>query len=83
MPFFEQHNEAGRFDRRGTAHYLKTQNEDGCMPAWLTVVGIGDDGFAGLGRAARRALLEASVVYGGERHLAMLPARLAARRAAC
>ncbi|TDY21689.1 precorrin-6Y C5,15-methyltransferase (decarboxylating) [Paraburkholderia sp. BL6665CI2N2] len=52
------------------------------MPAWLTVVGIGDDGFAGLGRPARRALLEASVVYGGERHLAMLPARLAARRAA-
>ncbi|CAE6722440.1 Precorrin-6Y C(5,15)-methyltransferase [decarboxylating] [Paraburkholderia domus] len=52
------------------------------MPAWLTVVGIGEDGFAGLGRAARRALLEASVVYGGERHLAMLPARLAARRAA-
>lgn len=51
------------------------------MPAWLTVVGIGDDGFAGLGRSARRALLEASVVYGGERHLAMLPARLAARRA--
>jgi precorrin-6Y C5,15-methyltransferase (decarboxylating) len=82
MPFFEQHNEAGRFDRRGTADYLKTQNEDGCMPAWLTVVGIGDDGFAGLGRPARRALLEASVVYGGERHLAMLPARLAARRAA-
>lgn len=52
------------------------------MPAWLTVVGIGDDGFAGLGRPARRALLAASVVYGGERHLAMLPARLAARRAA-
>jgi precorrin-6Y C5,15-methyltransferase (decarboxylating) len=52
------------------------------MPAWLTVVGIGDDGFAGLGRPARRALLDAAVVFGGERHLAMLPARLAARRAA-
>ena len=35
------------------------------MPAWLTVVGMGDDGFAGLGRPARRALLEASVIYGG------------------
>jgi precorrin-6Y C5,15-methyltransferase (decarboxylating) len=35
-----------------------------------------------LGGPARRALLTASVVYGGERHLAMLPARLAARRAA-
>jgi precorrin-6Y C5,15-methyltransferase (decarboxylating) len=50
------------------------------MPAWLTVVGMGDDGFAGLGRAARRALLNASIVYGGDRHLAMLPARLRARR---
>ncbi|APR40358.1 precorrin-6Y C5,15-methyltransferase [Paraburkholderia sp. SOS3] len=47
---------------------------------WLTVIGIGEDGFAGLGRAARRALFDASVVYGGERHLAMLPARLHARR---
>ncbi|SEB21332.1 precorrin-6y C5,15-methyltransferase (decarboxylating) subunit CbiE [Paraburkholderia sartisoli] len=50
------------------------------MPAWLTVVGMGDDGFAGLGRSARRALLDASVVYGSERHLVMLPPRLRARR---
>ncbi len=47
---------------------------------WLTVVGIGDDGWAGLGRAARRALLEAQIVMGGTRHLAMLPARVGARR---
>jgi precorrin-6Y C5,15-methyltransferase (decarboxylating) len=47
---------------------------------WLTVVGIGEDGFGALGRAARRALFDASVVYGGERHLAMLPARVRARR---
>lgn len=52
------------------------------MPAWLTVVGIGDDGFAGLGKTARRALLDASVIYGGERHLAMLPVCLSARREA-
>lgn len=49
------------------------------MPAWLTVVGIGEDGYAGLGRSARRALLDAALVVGGERHLAMLPARLRAR----
>lgn len=48
---------------------------------WLTVVGIGEDGFFGLGRAARRALLDAAVVMGGERHLAMLPAKIRARRA--
>jgi precorrin-6Y C5,15-methyltransferase (decarboxylating) len=52
------------------------------MSAWLTVIGMGDDGFTGLGRTARRALLNASVIYGGERHLAMLPPRLRARREA-
>ena len=49
--------------------------------AWLTIVGIGDDGYAGLGRDARRALFDAAIVTGGARHLAMLPARVRARRA--
>ncbi|WP_321883531.1 precorrin-6y C5,15-methyltransferase (decarboxylating) subunit CbiE [Paraburkholderia bannensis] len=48
--------------------------------AWLTVIGIGEDGVAGLGREARRALFDAAVVTGGARHLAMLPARVQARR---
>ena len=52
------------------------------MVPWLTIVGIGEDGFFGLGRAARRALLEAAAVIGGDRHLAMLPARIGARRIA-
>ncbi|TDY50836.1 precorrin-6Y C5,15-methyltransferase (decarboxylating) [Paraburkholderia rhizosphaerae] len=59
---------------------LAPRNENGSAPVWLTVVGIGDDGFAGLTRAARRVLFDASVVYGAQRHLAMLPARLRARR---
>ena len=50
------------------------------MVPWLTVVGIGEDGFFGLSRAARRALLDAAVVIGGDRHLAMLPPRIRARR---
>lgn len=48
--------------------------------AWLTVIGIGDDGYAGLGREARRALFAAQAVTGGARHLAMLPARVQALR---
>lgn len=47
---------------------------------WLTVIGVGEDGFAGLGRNARRALLDAAIVTGAPRHLSMLPARLRARR---
>ncbi|MFO1069968.1 MAG: precorrin-6y C5,15-methyltransferase (decarboxylating) subunit CbiE [Geminicoccaceae bacterium] len=40
---------------------------------WLDVVGIGEDGIAGLGPAAREALGRAELVIGGRRHLAMLP----------
>ncbi|WP_175941474.1 precorrin-6y C5,15-methyltransferase (decarboxylating) subunit CbiE [Caballeronia sp. BCC1704] len=50
------------------------------MSSWLTVVGIGEDGWQGLSRVARRALVEAGAVHGGERHLALLPAGIAARR---
>jgi precorrin-6Y C5,15-methyltransferase (decarboxylating) len=43
------------------------------MTAWLTVVGIGEDGYAGLGKAARRALLGAELIVGAARQLALLP----------
>ncbi|WP_238184466.1 precorrin-6y C5,15-methyltransferase (decarboxylating) subunit CbiE [Methylobacterium trifolii] len=38
---------------------------------WLSIVGIGEDGRAGLSEAARAALDGAAVVYGGRRHLAL------------
>lgn len=38
---------------------------------WLALVGIGEDGAAGLSPAARAALLQASLVVGGRRHLAL------------
>jgi precorrin-6B C5,15-methyltransferase / cobalt-precorrin-6B C5,C15-methyltransferase len=50
------------------------------MSEWLTVIGIGEDGWHGLSRDARRALLDADTIHGGERHLALLPARIRARR---
>lgn len=43
------------------------------MSPWLTVVGIGEDGFSGLGKQARRALLGASKVFGSQRQLDLLP----------
>jgi precorrin-6Y C5,15-methyltransferase (decarboxylating) len=43
------------------------------MSPWLTVVGIGEDGFKGLGRNARHALLRASRIIGGQRQLDLLP----------
>jgi precorrin-6B C5,15-methyltransferase / cobalt-precorrin-6B C5,C15-methyltransferase len=39
----------------------------------VTVVGIGDDGWAGLTGEARAALRDAAVIVGADRHLALLP----------
>ncbi|AWM00474.1 precorrin-6y C5,15-methyltransferase (decarboxylating) subunit CbiE [Bradyrhizobium amphicarpaeae] len=38
---------------------------------WLTIIGIGEDGLAGLSEASRKALSLAEIVFGGERHLAL------------
>ncbi|UPJ78036.1 precorrin-6y C5,15-methyltransferase (decarboxylating) subunit CbiE [Bradyrhizobium sp. 183] len=38
---------------------------------WLTIIGIGEDGLAGLSEASRKALDDAEIVFGGERHLAL------------
>jgi precorrin-6B C5,15-methyltransferase / cobalt-precorrin-6B C5,C15-methyltransferase len=38
---------------------------------WLTIIGIGEDGLAGLSEASRKALRDAETVFGGERHLAL------------
>ncbi|VVP37537.1 Precorrin-6Y C(5,15)-methyltransferase [decarboxylating] [Pseudomonas fluorescens] len=43
------------------------------MARWLTVTGIGEDGFKGLGKAARHALLAASTIFGSQRQLDLLP----------
>lgn len=39
---------------------------------WLSIVGIGEDGFAGLSEAGRTALANADVVTGAARHLGLL-----------
>jgi precorrin-6B C5,15-methyltransferase / cobalt-precorrin-6B C5,C15-methyltransferase len=43
------------------------------MIRWLSVVGIGEDGLAGLSPATRTLIETAEFVVGGERHLAMIP----------
>ncbi|MBA8904722.1 precorrin-6y C5,15-methyltransferase (decarboxylating) subunit CbiE [Aminobacter ciceronei] len=44
---------------------------DAPMQEWLTVVGIGEDGVAGLGDEAKRAISGAAHVFGAKRHLAL------------
>jgi precorrin-6Y C5,15-methyltransferase (decarboxylating) len=36
---------------------------------WLTIIGIGEDGIAGLGDDAKRRISDAEFVYGGRRHI--------------
>ena len=43
------------------------------MSAWLSIVGIGEEGMAGLGAPAHDALDGAEILVGGARHLAMVP----------
>ena len=50
------------------------------MTPWLTIVGIGEEGLAGLGESARTAIAEAPVLFGGERHLTLVPERPGQRR---
>ncbi len=48
-------------------------SNDQTVPAttgkWLSVVGIGEDGVAGLGEKAKLLIAQAEVVFGGKRHL--------------
>ena len=44
---------------------------------WLSVIGIGEDGLDGLGYLAWSLIAEAKTIYGGARHLAMIPDDLA------
>jgi precorrin-6B C5,15-methyltransferase / cobalt-precorrin-6B C5,C15-methyltransferase len=42
------------------------------VTAWLTIVGIGEDGLAGLGSSGQDAIDQAKVLFGGERHLKLI-----------
>ncbi|MBT3991775.1 MAG: precorrin-6y C5,15-methyltransferase (decarboxylating) subunit CbiE [Rhodospirillaceae bacterium] len=42
------------------------------MTAWLTIIGIGEDGLAGLGGSALEAIEQAEILFGGERHLKLI-----------
>jgi precorrin-6Y C5,15-methyltransferase (decarboxylating) len=42
-------------------------------PPWLTIIGIGDDGFDSLSEIAHHAITTATLIIGGDRHLQFLP----------
>ncbi|WP_437883265.1 precorrin-6y C5,15-methyltransferase (decarboxylating) subunit CbiE [Pseudomonas sp. LRF_L74] len=52
------------------------------MAQWLTIVGIGEDGYSGMGKLARRALLDARLIVAAPRQLDLLPPCIRAPREA-
>ncbi|MCB1453043.1 MAG: cobalamin biosynthesis bifunctional protein CbiET, partial [Rhizobiaceae bacterium] len=44
---------------------------------WLSIVGIGEDGVAGLGENARNMIAGAQTVFGGKRHLELAASLIA------
>ena len=49
---------------------------------WLTIIGIGEDGLAGLGDEAKAAIAAAGLVFGGVRHLELADAAIRGERQA-
>ena len=45
----------------------------GKSKSWLKVVGIGENGLEGLSPAARQRVESAEILFGGKRHLEMIP----------
>ncbi len=62
---------AGAGQDPGPGAALRAAGERG---AWLTLVGVGEDGVEGLAAAARAAVGAAALVVGGARHLALVGA---------
>ncbi|RCK28211.1 precorrin-6Y C5,15-methyltransferase [Thalassospira profundimaris] len=48
-------------------------NEQSPLKGRITVIGIGEDGYDGLSPIARKIIENANIIFGGTRHIAMLP----------
>ena len=47
------------------------EHESAATHRWLSIVGIGEDGIAGLSERAREVVRAAEIVFGGKRHLTL------------
>ncbi|SCX30035.1 precorrin-6y C5,15-methyltransferase (decarboxylating) subunit CbiE [Agrobacterium rosae] len=50
---------------------IDSASTEKAIAPWLSIVGIGENGLAGLGQDARQAIETAEFVFGGKRHLAL------------
>ncbi|WP_414713966.1 precorrin-6y C5,15-methyltransferase (decarboxylating) subunit CbiE [Shinella sp.] len=59
---------------------LSTPDRSLSAAPWLSIVGIGEDGLAGLGDDAKTAIGAAEIVFGGARHLELADAAIRGER---
>jgi precorrin-6Y C5,15-methyltransferase (decarboxylating) len=59
---------------------LSTPDQPLSAAPWLSIVGIGEDGLAGLGDEAKTAIGAAEIVFGGARHLELADAAIRGER---
>ncbi len=59
---------------------LSTPDQSLSAAPWLSIVGIGEDGLAGLGDEAKTAVSAAEIVFGGARHLELADAAIRGER---
>lgn len=59
---------------------LSTPDQSLSAAPWLSIVGIGEDGLAGLGDEAKTAIGAAEIVFGGARHLELADAAIRGER---
>lgn len=60
-------------EQTGSSYPDSSKTNFNDMDKWLAIVGIGEDGWEGLSSGARLLVKQATVLVGGERHLAMIP----------
>lgn len=57
-----------------------SNNGSAIVAPWLIIIGIGEDGVAGLGEEAKRLIQAAPVVFGGARHMELASALIRGER---
>ncbi|AWM26636.1 bifunctional cobalt-precorrin-7 (C(5))-methyltransferase CbiE/decarboxylating cobalt-precorrin-6B (C(15))-methyltransferase CbiT [Sinorhizobium fredii] len=67
---------------RGLSMADMSNSVSAIVAPWLTVIGIGEDGVAGLGDEAKRLIAAAPVVFGGIRHIELAASLIRGEREA-
>ncbi|GBQ09384.1 cobalamin biosynthesis protein precorrin-6Y C5,15-methyltransferase [Swaminathania salitolerans LMG 21291] len=75
-----QESRFGRPSENQDVHRVTASPHPHGTGSWLTVIGLGEDGFEALSASAQRAIETAEILMGGQRHLALVEGHGSAQR---